>query len=94
MKTQNLLIATLVVSALILTVLLLVVPQPRTAMADMVNSGADYTLLATSPQPGGEETLLTIIDNRSQRMLTYRITNTRVEAVAQGDLSRVFPQTR
>lgn len=94
MKTLNLLIATLVVSALILTVLLLVDNKPRTAMADMINSGSDYTVLATSAQSGGDATMITIIDNRSQRMLTYRLTSNKLEAVAQNDLSKTFPAGR
>jgi len=92
MKTQTMLTTALLFSALVLTGLLLFTSsQPKVVYGDMVASGDDFTLLATSQQVGGEENLITIIDNRSQRTFTYRYHDKRLDGVVSQDLTKFFP---
>ncbi len=90
-KTQTMIVASLVTLAVVLCFLLVITPmQPRAAYGDNSASLGDFTLLVAGPSPGSPETLLTVVDNRSQRMLSYEFVNNQFRVIGGADLGKVF----
>lgn len=93
----------LVASALVLGGLLLVQAgrsgdsgpaSVSSALAEMVAVGGGFAAMTTQGQSSSEE-LLYVLDQRSERLMVYRVENQR-EVVLQRteDLARVFTQAR
>ena len=89
-NSQHIIVAGLAMLAIILAVLLVVVQPPQVARGDNSASLGDFTLMVAGPSPGTEESILTIVDNRSQRALTYELVNNQFRVVGGIDLAKVF----
>lgn len=62
------------------------------ALAEMVASVGDYTLMTTD---GGNEELLFVLDNRNEQLLVYKVDQQRTMALlAREELDGVFASAR
>lgn len=93
MKPTNLVIGILSFSALLMTVMLLVLPATeRPVLADNVTDGG-YRLVTTPIQPGGGDDVLAVYMALDGRMLTYQLKTGnpgRLELIGKLDLNRDF----
>lgn len=72
-RQQVTLIGLLIVTALVLATLLALPIMPSSASASSVATGAgDLTMVAAGPGGGGDD-LLTVVDGRSGRMISYQL---------------------
>lgn len=90
MKAQQLTIGALVVTAMVLGGFLLNSPVPE-AKAGMVESKDDFTLMTAGPT---NDEMIIIIDNRNQKLISYRVQNDRINFVASGNLNQLFPAAK
>ena len=96
MKSQKIIIGFLVGSALVLSLLLVVMPSnPQTANAAMMAAGRDYMLLASDDANGtaGPE-LISVMDTRTLKVVVYDIHTDRLIPVAAQNVSRFFVAPR
>ncbi len=91
MASQKIIVAFLVTSALVLSVMLIVLPQhPQSANASMVSSNRDYILI-TSDEPGGSNEFVSVIDTKVWKMMVYQISNNKIVPVSRHpNLASVF----
>jgi len=71
MKSQSMILGSLLVSAVVLAFLLVVTPNTPKAQGEMTAFGADYQLIASASSVGGDESIH-VIDNRDGRMMSYK----------------------
>lgn len=91
MKAENFLIAFLTLTAGVLALFTVMAPtNTPQAYAGTHATGGDYTLISHAAAAAGPEELITIIDNREQKVLTYQFINDRFQPVGGGDLGRLF----
>lgn len=94
MKSQKIIIAVLVTSALVLSVLLILMPQhPQVANAAMNAVGRDYTLLTSEQPGGGSDEYINVVDTRNNRIILYAIQKDRLVALNGRDLNGLFVPT-
>ena len=67
-------------------------PVVQSALAEMVASVGDYSIMTTD---GGNEELLFVLDNRNEQLMVYRVDQQRVlSLIAREKLSDVFASAR
>jgi len=81
MKSQKIAISVLVSTALILSVLLVLLPQhPRFAAAAMSAVSRDWIMITSDQSGAGGDELVTVIDSRNLKMATYGVKSDGMQA--------------
>mgnify|MGYP001604396009 CR=1 FL=1 len=89
MKSKNsVLMAVLTLTGIVLGVILLASP-PREAKAEMLNVQPNYTMMMVGGLQGGDQ-LLMIVDNKTQKMVVYRMQGTNIELVSGANFGPWF----
>jgi hypothetical protein len=83
MKSQQLLIPSLLTSAVLLALVLIAMPNRTPARADGVNVGRDMTLVTIPVATSGiaVDDYLAVVDNRTGDSVIYQINNRGLEAI-------------
>jgi hypothetical protein len=90
MASQKIIVAFLVTSALVLSVMLIVLPQhPQTASASMSSIGRDYILL-TSDETGSGSEFINVIDTRALKMVVYQVQGDKITPLNIANLNNAF----
>jgi hypothetical protein len=91
MKKQKIAIAFLLTSALVLSVLLVILPQhPPAAFGGMSAVGRNYLLMTSDVLGAGGDEYVDVIDTNSNKMVVYQIKDGALVPMNAGDLTRAL----